>query len=51
VLSYQSDGSPSKDELLEMFKNNRKKVKVFEKEHRYALSAKQSKELLFVTTN
>jgi adenine-specific DNA methylase len=51
VLSYQSDGFPSKDELVEMFKNSGKKVKVFEKEHRYALSVKKSKELLFITTN
>ena len=51
VLSYQSDGLPSKDEMLEMFKRNGKKVKVFQKEHRYALSAKKTLELLFVTKN
>lgn len=51
VLSYQSDGLPSKDELLEMFKKNGKRVKVYEKEHRYALSAKKSTELLFITMN
>lgn len=50
VLSYQGDGVPSKEELLKIFENNGKKVKVFEKEHRYALSAKKSTELLFVTT-
>lgn len=49
VLSYQSGGLPSKDELLEMFRKNGKKTKVFEKEHRYALSAKKTTELLFVT--
>lgn len=49
VLSYQSDGLPSKEEMLEIFKSNGKKVKIFEKEHRYALSAKKSTELLFIT--
>lgn len=51
VLSYQSEGVPSKDELIEIFRKNGKKVKTFEKEHRYALSPKKTKELLFVTTN
>ena len=51
VLSYQSDGLPSKDELLELFRRNGKKVNVFEKEHQYALSAKKTKELLFITKN
>lgn len=51
VLSYQSGGFPSKEELLELFKKNGKKVDVFEKEHQYALSTKKTKELLFVTKN
>lgn len=51
VLSYQSDGLPSKLEMVEIFEKNGKKVKVFEKEHHYALSSKKSSELLFVTTN
>lgn len=49
VLSYQSEGLPSREELLRIFRENGKKVKVFEKEHRYALSAKKTTELLFVT--
>jgi adenine-specific DNA methylase len=51
VLSYQSDGLPSKDELLEMFRKSGKKTKVFEKEHHYALSAKKTTEFLFVATD
>lgn len=51
VLSYKSDGMPSKDEMLELFKKNGKKVDVFEKEHQYALSMKKTKELLFITKN
>jgi adenine-specific DNA methylase len=51
VLSYQSEGLPSREELLRIFRENGKKVKVFEKEHRYALSAKKTTELLFVATD
>jgi adenine-specific DNA methylase len=51
VLSYQSEGLPSKEELLEIFRKSGKKVKVFEKEHRYALSAKKTTELLFIATD
>jgi hypothetical protein len=37
--------------MLEIFKTNGKKTKVFKKEHQYALSEKKTKELLFVTRN
>jgi len=48
VLSYQAGGIPSLEEIIEMFKNIGKKVQVFEKEHRYVLSKKIKKELLFI---
>jgi adenine-specific DNA methylase len=48
VLSYQSEGIPSKNEIINMFKSLGKKVKVFAKPHRYALSSKTKEELLFI---
>lgn len=48
VLSYQDEGLPSKDEIIEIIKRYKKKIRVFEKEHRYALSRKTKKELLFI---
>jgi adenine-specific DNA methylase len=51
VLSYQSGGLPSKEDLCEIFRKNGKKVRLFEKEHQYALSSKKTRELLFVTMN
>lgn len=50
VLSYQSDGIPAKEEILSIIKNFKKKVRVFSKSHRYALSSKLKEELLFVAT-
>jgi len=50
VLSYQSDGIPSKDEILSLVSGIGKKVKIFEKSHRYVLSSNLKKELLFVAT-
>lgn len=51
VLSYQDNGIPSKNELIDIFKTHGKEVVIFEKIHRYALSNKKSTELLFVTNN
>lgn len=48
VLSYQTDGIPSKDEILEIFRKCKKRVSVFEKPHRYVLSSKIKKESLFI---
>lgn len=48
VLSYQSEGVPSQYEIVRMFKNIGKRVKVFKKMHKYALSTKTKAELLFV---
>ncbi|MFN3533605.1 MAG: DNA adenine methylase [Candidatus Brocadia sp.] len=48
VLSYRDEGLPSKDEIIEIIRKYKKKIRVFEKEHRYALSRKIKKELLFI---
>jgi adenine-specific DNA-methyltransferase len=48
VLSYQNDGIPSPNEIRYMLKKYKKKVRVFSKNHQYALSSKKKKELLFV---
>lgn len=48
VLSYQNEGIPSKEEIIEIIRRYKKKIRVFEKEHRYALSRKTKKELLFI---
>lgn len=48
VLSYQSCGEPTKSEIIEMFRSVGKKVKVYDKPHRYVLSSEQKSELLFV---
>jgi adenine-specific DNA methylase len=48
VLSYQTEGIPSKEEILRMFRKYGKKIKVYEKFHRYVLSTKLKKELLFI---
>jgi adenine-specific DNA methylase len=50
VLSYQSDGIPSRDDILCMLGSFGKKVKVFEKSHRYVLSSKLKTELLLIAT-
>jgi adenine-specific DNA-methyltransferase len=50
VLSYQSDGIPSKGEILDMLSNFGKEVKVFSRPHRYVLSSKTKEELLFIAT-
>ncbi len=48
VLSYYSEGIPSRQEIVSLLKGVGKKVKVFEKDHRYVLSPQKKKELLFV---
>lgn len=48
VLSYQDNGIPSKEEIIDIIKKYKKRIKVFEKEHRYVLSNKIRKELLFI---
>jgi adenine-specific DNA-methyltransferase len=50
VLSYQDEGIPSKREILKMLRSLGKRVKVFEKPHRYALSSRSNTELLFIAT-
>ncbi|MFB0516003.1 MAG: DNA adenine methylase [Candidatus Neomarinimicrobiota bacterium] len=48
VLSYQSDGVPSKEEIGTLLRNYKRKVSVFSKPHQYVLSKQQKEELLFV---
>lgn len=48
VLSYQSDGVPSRGEVTELLRKFKKTVVVFERPHRYVLSHSQRTELLFV---
>lgn len=48
ILSYQSEGIPSKEEILSILNKFKKKVRVFSKVHRYALSSKTKEELLFI---
>lgn len=50
IISYQSNGIPSKAEIIQMLEEAGKKVKVYEKTHKYALSKRNSEELLFVAT-
>ena len=48
VLSYQSGGIPSENEIIELFRSVGKRVKIYRRKHTYVLSSKQKKELLFV---
>jgi adenine-specific DNA methylase len=48
VLSYQSDGIPSRDEIISLLRKFKRKVIFFERPHRYALSRSQRLELLFI---
>jgi adenine-specific DNA-methyltransferase len=48
VLSYQGEGIPSREEICYILSGLGKSVEVFEKPHRYALSRRKRKELLFV---
>ena len=47
-LSYQSYGTPSRDEILGILRDLGKHVVVFDRPHRYVLSRKSSAEMLFV---
>ena len=48
VLSYQSNGIPTKDEIISMLQDLGKKVTVYSRTHRYALSSQSDEELLFI---
>lgn len=48
VLSYQTNGVPSKNEIKSLLVNLDKKVQVFQTPYRYVLSSKPRKQLLFV---
>ncbi len=48
VLSYQSDGVPSRNEIIELLVGLRKNVEVHAVEHQYALSKNLTNELLFI---
>ena len=50
VLSYQSDGIPSRDEINDLLVSFKKEVKVFSRPHRYVLSSHLKEELLFIAT-
>jgi len=50
ILSYQSEGVPSKEEILSILKGFKKKVRVFSKACHYVLSSKMKEELLFIAT-
>jgi adenine-specific DNA methylase len=50
VVSYQSNGIPSKNEIDTMLGNLNKEVRVFSRPHRYVLSSRPNEELLFVAT-
>lgn len=50
VLSYQSDGMPSRNEIVSILRNFGKEVEVFSKPHRYVLSSSSKEELLFIAT-
>lgn len=48
VLSYQSDGIPSKEEIITELSNLGKEVRIISRAHRYVLSSQQKEELLFI---
>ena len=50
ILSYQSDGIPSKDEIISILRSFKKQPEVFSKPHRYVLSSHPKEELLFIAT-
>lgn len=50
VLSYQSDGIPSKNEIVSILRNFKRQIEVFSKPHRYVLSSHPKEELLFIAT-
>jgi adenine-specific DNA-methyltransferase len=50
VLSYQSNGIPTKDEIERMLRDLGKDVRVYSRPHRYVLSSHPNNELLFIAT-
>jgi adenine-specific DNA methylase len=50
VLSYQSDGIPTKDEIVSTLTNFKRQIEVFSKPHQYVLSSHLKEELLFIAT-
>lgn len=48
VMSYLDEGVPDKETIISIFKNFGKKVRVEEKQHKYALSHNAKNELLFI---
>jgi len=50
VLSYQSNGIPTRDEIEHMLGDLGKDVRVYSRRHRYVLSPHPNHELLFVAT-
>ena len=50
VLSYQSNGIPTKDEIENMLYDLKKDVRIYSRPHQYVLSSHPNEELLFVAT-
>jgi len=48
VLSYQSDGIPTKDKIFTILKKYKRKVIIHSRPHKYVLSNKIKEELLFI---
>jgi len=48
ILSYQDNGIPSKADIINKLQELGKSVEVYERAHRYALSKRQTKELIFI---
>jgi adenine-specific DNA-methyltransferase len=48
VISYRDNGYPTQEQIRQKLKDLGKSVKVYSREHKYALSEKRDKELLFV---
>jgi adenine-specific DNA methylase len=49
ALSYRADGYPSREKIIQIFEDNNRTVKIYEKNYQYVLSPKKTKELLFVS--
>jgi len=50
ILSYRTQGIPSKSEMRSILRRLGKNVRIYEKPYKYALSKRRTKELLFVAT-
>lgn len=51
VLSYNTAGYPSPEELKDMIKEHKSEVKIHSKDYQYALSEEESQEILIVGTD